>query len=50
MNQCKNCRTNIKDNFLMECPNCGASFCHKCGKKNQNICPYCYSDLNYKQF
>ncbi len=50
MNECKNCRNKINENYMMVCPNCGASICEKCAKQTKNICPYCYSDLDYKQF
>ena len=50
MVQCKDCRKDIKENYMLVCPNCGATMCEKCAKKNMNICQYCYSDLDYKQF
>ncbi|MDY6367102.1 MAG: hypothetical protein SPL13_01090 [Clostridia bacterium] len=47
MNECKNCRSEIKDGHMTECPNCGATFCTDCAEKTYKICPYCYSNLEY---
>ncbi len=46
--ECKNCRNEIKDGNLTECKNCGALICTSCAKITKNICPYCYSDLEYR--
>lgn len=47
MNTCKSCGKNIPQGNLLECKNCGATVCTECANKNQRICPYCYSDLEY---
>ncbi len=48
MEACKNCRKIIKEGFLLGCDNCGATICSECAEKTFKICPYCYSDLDYK--
>ncbi len=47
MNECKNCRQKISDGNVMECPNCGATYCTECGTQTMRICPYCYSTLEF---
>ncbi len=47
MIECKNCRGEIKQGELLECPNCGATVCKTCAEKSFRICPYCYSNLEY---
>ena len=47
MDICKNCNEKIGQGNVKGCPNCGATFCDKCAEKNQNICPDCYSTVEY---
>lgn len=47
MEECKNCRKEIAEGNVLGCENCGATICIDCAKKTKNICPYCYSNLNY---
>lgn len=47
MKNCVNCTGVISDGNVLGCPNCGAKFCPDCAKKTKNICPHCYSSLEY---
>lgn len=48
MNDCKNCKGKITQGNLLGCNNCGAEICLTCAEKTMRICPYCYSDLEFK--
>ena len=45
---CKNCSNIVQKGQLLGCNNCGTSFCYDCAKNTKMICPYCYSDLEFK--
>lgn len=45
MEKCFYCKKNTSDKKLTICPNCGATLCSSCAKKNNKICPYCHSDV-----
>ena len=44
---CKKCKSEIQDGFIVGCPSCEAVFCEKCAKSTHQICPNCYSDMEY---
>ena len=48
MKQCKKCSVEIQDGFLMQCECCGTMMCADCAASTLRICPYCYSDLEFK--
>ncbi len=48
MTECKDCGKSISQGELLECPNCGATVCSECAEKSFRICPYCYSDLEFR--
>lgn len=48
MQKCKTCNGNIAMGELMGCDNCGAEVCLECAEKTKRICPYCFSDLEFK--
>jgi hypothetical protein len=43
-----NCKGKITQGNLLGCNNCGAEMCLSCADKTLRICPYCYSDLEFK--
>ena len=45
MLNCKNC--GIAGLDMLVCPNCGANICATCAGQTENICPYCYSTLDF---
>ena len=47
MENCKNCRQSLDNGIALRCPNCGATMCKHCATETKNICPYCYSTLDY---
>lgn len=49
MNKCVECKDNILPKNVKGCPNCGAKFCVECAEKTKNICPYCYSSLEFSE-
>ncbi len=47
MKNCSDCGKKLTDGYSLICPNCGAEICSVCGEKNNKICPFCYSDMDY---
>lgn len=47
MPNCSECKKPLDEKLSLVCPNCGATVCSDCAKKNKKICSYCYSDLDY---
>ena len=47
MMKCKKCGKDIPDGFLLGCTGCGAYVCSDCGVSTMQICPYCYSNLEF---
>lgn len=47
MMKCKKCGKDIPDGFLLGCTGCGAFVCSDCGISTMQICPYCYSNLEF---
>ena len=45
--KCKDCKSDIKEGYVVGCPNCGLTVCESCRDKTHGICPNCYSTLEY---
>lgn len=47
METCKHCGKETDGNGIFVCPACGAILCPDCAGQMQNICPYCYSLMDF---
>ena len=47
--RCEGCQGEISDAELRVCPNCHHMLCAHCSSECGEVCPYCYSELNYLQ-
>lgn len=47
MQKCKKCGKEIPEGYLLGCARCGAFICPECSSTSMQICPYCYSDLEF---
>lgn len=47
MTQCKNCKNNVFLTSVKFCPACGVTLCLPCAEQTKNICPYCYTELEF---